>query len=62
MLHYRATQTYILNCQHALHISAANLCPLNILGVLRDVISLTHHDVEVELDFTQSNFDFAWNN
>ena len=58
MYRSRATQTHILNCQ----LSASNLCPPNILGVRYDVIPLTHHDVEVELNSPQPNFDFAWNN
>ena len=61
MLRYRATQTYILNCKHALQLSAANLLPPNILGVRHDIINLAHQDVEVELDSPQPNFDFAWN-
>ena len=61
MLRYCATQTHILNCEHTLQLSTANLFPPNILGVRHDVIPLTHHDVEVELDSPKPNLDFAWN-
>ena len=61
MLRYCATQTHILNCQHALQISAANLCPPKIFGVRHDAIPLAHYNVEIELDSPQPNFCFAWN-
>ena len=61
MLSYRATQTHILNFQQALQLRAANMCPPNTLGVRHDIILLAHHDVEVELDSPQPNFNFDWN-